>query len=101
MNPLSDNEVNRSLSELNASLSDTWMIDDQKLNKTFIFVDFIEAFGFMTKVALHAEKTNHHPEWFNVYNKVEITLTTHEADGLTHRDFQLAKTIENINQQII
>lgn len=62
--------------------------------KTFAFADFNTAFGFMTRVALAAEKADHHPEWFNVYNRVEITLTTHDAGGLSERDVQLAKTID-------
>ncbi|MCS6766291.1 MAG: 4a-hydroxytetrahydrobiopterin dehydratase [Candidatus Protistobacter heckmanni] len=64
------------------------------IHKTFVFKDFTAAFGFMAEVALHAERSNHHPEWFNVWNKVEITLTTHDADGLSMRDVQLAKLIE-------
>lgn len=96
MNPLSDNEVTSALSELNTSLSEPWEITENKLSKDFVFNSFIEAFGFMTKVAFLAEKADHHPEWSNVYNKVLINLTTHEAGGITHRDFQLAETIENI-----
>lgn len=96
MNPLSDNEVTSALSELNTSLSEPWEITENKLRKDFVFNNFIDAFGFMTKVAFHAEKADHHPEWSNVYNKVVINLTTHEAGGITHRDFQLAVIIENI-----
>lgn len=62
--------------------------------KTFVFKDFNEAWGFMNRVALEAEKADHHPEWFNVYNRVEITLTTHDADGLTERDVALAGHID-------
>ena len=62
--------------------------------KEFKFADFNEAFGFMTRVAIEADKTDHHPEWFNVYNRVEITLTTHDADGLSERDVLLAGFIE-------
>lgn len=62
--------------------------------KTFVFADFNTAFGFMTRVAIQAEKADHHPEWFNVYNRVEITLTTHDADGLSERDVKLAGFIE-------
>ncbi|MHA6334385.1 4a-hydroxytetrahydrobiopterin dehydratase [Qipengyuania sp. CAU 1752] len=61
--------------------------------KTFTLDDFVAAWGFMNSVALLAEKADHHPEWFNVYNRVEITLTTHDADGLSHRDVDLAKAI--------
>ena len=62
--------------------------------KEFKFADFNEAFGFMTRVAIAADKADHHPEWFNVYNRVEITLTTHDADGLSQRDVDLAGFIE-------
>lgn len=62
--------------------------------REFAFADFNEAFGFMGRVALAAEKADHHPEWFNVYNKVVITLTTHDADGLSPKDVALAKFID-------
>lgn len=68
--------------------------DRDAITKDFTFKSFIEAFGFMTRVALHAEKLDHHPEWSNVYNKVSILLTSHDADGLTQRDVKLAKKIE-------
>lgn len=68
--------------------------DRDAARKTFKFADFNEAFGFMTRVALAAEKADHHPEWVNVYNKVEITLTTHDAGGLSDRDVALAGFIE-------
>lgn len=64
------------------------------VTKTFKFADFNEAFGFMTRVALYADKADHHPEWFNVYNRVEITLTTHDAGGLSERDVAMAAFIE-------
>ena len=64
------------------------------VKKTFKFADFNEAWGFMCRVALAAEKADHHPEWFNVYNRVEITLTTHDADGLSERDVSLAAFID-------
>lgn len=63
---------------------------------TFTFGDFNEAFGFMTRVALKADQMDHHPEWFNVYNRVEITLTTHDADGLSERDVALADFIASV-----
>ncbi|XP_045650616.1 pterin-4-alpha-carbinolamine dehydratase 2 isoform X1 [Ursus americanus] len=62
--------------------------------KEFSFKNFNQAFGFMSRVALQAEKMNHHPEWFNVYNKVQITLTSHDCGGLTKRDVKLAKFME-------
>ncbi len=64
--------------------------DQEAITKTFIFKDFSEAWGFMSRSALLAEKMDHHPEWFNVYNRVEVTLNTHDAKGLTELDFQLA-----------
>ncbi|MDF1687651.1 MAG: 4a-hydroxytetrahydrobiopterin dehydratase [Parvibaculaceae bacterium] len=68
------------------------------IQKTFKFVDFSEAFGFMCRIALEAERTDHHPEWFNVYNKVDVTLTTHDANGITYRDIELAQKMDVIAQ---
>lgn len=68
--------------------------DGLALERTFKFADFNAAFGFMTRVALYADKADHHPEWFNVYNHVEMTLTTHDADGLSARDAAMARAIE-------
>ena len=68
--------------------------DRDAIQKSFRFKDFNEAFGFMTRVALLADKADHHPEWSNVYNRVEILLTTHDADGLSARDVALAKAID-------
>lgn len=62
--------------------------------KEFLFKDFNEGFGFMTRIALKADKMDHHPEWFNVYNKVQITLSTHDVSGLSERDIILANFIE-------
>ncbi len=64
------------------------------ISKTFQFADFNEAFGFMSRVALVAEKADHHPEWFNVYNRVEVTLSTHDAGGLTQKDIDLASFMD-------
>ena len=75
---------------------DSWSIENNKLHREYIFNNFIEAFAFMTKVALIAESNNHHPEWFNVYKKVVIDLTTHESKGITKLDFELAQKIEQI-----
>lgn len=66
------------------------------IHKEFKFKDFNAAFGFMSRVALMAEKMDHHPEWFNVYNKVEITLATHDAGGLSERDIKLAAFIDSL-----
>ena len=64
------------------------------IQKSFKFKDFNEAFGFMTRVALVAEKMDHHPEWFNVYNRVEVTLSTHDAGGVTKKDIALAEAMD-------
>lgn len=64
--------------------------------REFIFKDFVTAFSFMTEIAAIAEELNHHPEWFNVWNKVQITLSTHEANGLTQRDVNLAQRIDRL-----
>ena len=71
-----------------------WAVVDGKLHREFEFASFVEAFGFMAKVALLAERADHHPEWFNVYNRVRIDLTTHDAGGLSDRDFRLATEID-------
>ena len=73
-----------------------WKIieDGKKIKKTFKFKSFIEAFSFMSKIAIYAEKKDHHPEWSNVYNKVEICLTTHDAGGITEKDVDLINFIE-------
>jgi len=77
-----------------------WKEDDNKLKKTFTFNDFIEAFGFMSQVAIIAEKMNHHPNWNNVYNTVNIELCTHDAgDIITEKDHQLAKAIDALTNE--
>lgn len=72
----------------------TLRADAKAITRTFTFADFNAAFGFMTRVALYADKADHHPEWFNVYNRVEMTLTTHDAGGLSARDAAMARMIE-------
>ena len=86
---LSDSEIQESLSELSG-----WSIENGKLHKSFQFDSFVHAFGFMTKSALVAEAMNHHPEWFNVYNKVTVDLSTHDLGGISTWDFELAKKME-------
>jgi 4a-hydroxytetrahydrobiopterin dehydratase len=73
-----------------------WEHEDDGIVRGFEFKDFKQAFAFMTKVADAAEEQNHHPEWTNVYNKVLVRLSTHDAGGLTERDFKLARTIDSI-----
>jgi 4a-hydroxytetrahydrobiopterin dehydratase len=74
-----------------------WRYEDNKLKRSFVFENFVHAWGFMNSVALLAEKMNHHPLWLNVYNKVEIELSTHDADNsVTQKDIDLAKAINNL-----
>lgn len=77
---------------------DGWSEVDERdaISKTFTFADFNEAFGWMSRVALIAEKMNHHPEWFNVWNRVDVALSTHSAGGLTDLDMRLAKKMDAI-----
>ncbi len=70
--------------------------DRDAIQKTFTFKSFNQAFSFMTRVAMEAEKANHHPEWFNVYNRVDVTLRTHDAGGITEKDIKLAQFMEMI-----
>ncbi len=81
-------------------LANGWALhpDRDALIKTFSFRNFIEAFGFMTRAALWAEKWDHHPEWSNVYKTVEVTLTTHDVDGLTELDIKLARKMDRLAQ---
>ena len=77
---------------------DGWALEEggAAIGKRFVFADFSAAFGFMARAALVAEKLDHHPEWSNVYNRVEVRLTTHSARGLTALDFELAQAMERI-----
>ena len=88
---LSDEEIRQELSKLKG-----WILSNGKLTRTLEFKDFNEAFGFMTRVAMEVEKLNHHPEWFNVYNKVKIELVTHDVNGISNYDFKLANIINSI-----
>jgi 4a-hydroxytetrahydrobiopterin dehydratase len=72
-------------------------VEAKGIRRTLTFTDFAEAFGFMARVAIIAEKADHHPEWFNVYNRVEILLTTHDAGGLSQRDINLATLIDGLS----
>ncbi|MCX6619832.1 MAG: 4a-hydroxytetrahydrobiopterin dehydratase [Acidobacteria bacterium] len=73
-----------------------WSVVNARLHREYVFADFAHAFGFMAQAALAAESMNHHPEWFNVYNRVTIDLTTHDAGGITKSDIELAKRMEAI-----
>ena len=74
----------------------SWTIDNKTIKKEFKFDNFIDAFGFMSKVALLSEKMDHHPDWQNTYNKVKINLTTHDKGGITNNDIKLAESIDNL-----
>ena len=73
-----------------------WRSVNEKLHKEFQFESFNQAFGFMTRSAMEIEKMNHHPEWFNIYNKITIELTTHDAGGITKNDVNLAKILNSL-----
>ena len=85
---LGPSEIEEALTSL-----DGWEVREGKLHREFAFADFVEAFGFMAKAALVAERANHHPEWFNVYRTVRVDLTTHESGGITERDTALARAM--------
>lgn len=93
---LDSDDISTQLSALNEKSGSGWTLESGKLSKTFIFRDFIEAFGFMSKVALYAEKVDHHPEWFNVYKTVKVQLITHELGGISAKDFDLANKMESL-----
>ena len=88
---LTDDEITSRLSSL-----DGWSLEAGKLHREFRFTNFVEAFGFMTRAAIEAESMNHHPEWFNVYSKVVVDLTTHEASGISELDFRLAEIMNSL-----
>ena len=88
---LSDEQIQAELNDL-----DGWSVVNGKLHKEFEFSDFNEAFGFMARASMHIEKMNHHPEWFNVYNKLVIDLMTHDASGITENDINLAKILNSL-----
>jgi len=92
MNALNKKEVQNKMLTVDPS----WKLDGEFICRNFLFKDFAEAFAFMTKVAVLSEKLNHHPNWENVFNKVKIAISTHETNGLTERDFELALEIDKI-----
>ena len=77
-----------------------WIVASGKLHKEYKFADFVHAFGFMSTAALSIEKMGHHPEWFNVYNRVTVDLTTHDAQGITSKDVELAKLLDDIAKKL-
>lgn len=91
MKKLSQEEINDHLESLEG-----WTYSDNAIHTSFEFENFKEAFTLMTRIAFEAEAQQHHPEWSNVYNELEISLSTHDAGGVTEKDFKLAKTIEKI-----
>ena len=90
---LSQQEIREKLPQLEG-----WELanDDKAIRRQFRFMDFSEAFGFMSRAALAAEKLDHHPDWSNVYNRVEVVLTTHDTGGLTELDFKLAAAMDKL-----
>lgn len=84
--------------EIHQALTETagWEYSDNSIRRQFQFDDFVAAFGFMSRVALVAEKLGHHPEWFNVYNRVNVALSTHDAGGVTSLDFDLARRMNDL-----
>nr|WP_198556556.1 4a-hydroxytetrahydrobiopterin dehydratase [Paraglaciecola sp. MB-3u-78] len=96
MEKYSQDQIHIQLKNINQQLDvqQQWQVVEGKLTKTFKFKSFIRAFGWMTQIAIWAEKLNHHPEWFNVYNKVEVQLTTHDVGGISELDFKLAEKME-------
>lgn len=89
--PLSNAEIEERIGKLSG-----WSFEGEKIKKDFEFKNFVEAFGFMTQVALEAEKMDHHPEWFNVYNRVKVELATHDPKGISELDFELASKMNEI-----
>ncbi len=89
---------NERMEQIDPLLANGWTLlgDRDAIHKTFVFKNFVEAFGFMTRAAIHAEKLNHHPEWSNVYKTVEVTLTTHDVDGLSTLDAQLGAILDKL-----
>jgi len=88
---LSETEITEELKKIEG-----WAIKDNKLHKEFQFDSFNQAFGFMTRSAMEIEKMNHHPEWFNVYNRITVDLTTHDAGGITNNDINLARILNSL-----
>ncbi|HEX5432259.1 MAG TPA: 4a-hydroxytetrahydrobiopterin dehydratase [Bryobacteraceae bacterium] len=95
MKKLTDAEISPALSKLNG-----WAVQNGKLHREYKFADFAHAFGFMATAAPLIERMNHHPEWANVYNRVTVDLTTHDAGGITQNDLDLAGVLEGIAKKL-
>lgn len=93
---LTDQELTSALAALPG-----WSVTAGKLHRGYQFPDFIHAFGFMATAAIAIEKMNHHPEWSNVWNKVEVDLTTHDSGGITIRDLELARTLDSLASRLV
>jgi 4a-hydroxytetrahydrobiopterin dehydratase len=93
---LTGEALSERLAILNGAPGADWGILDGKLHRDYRFDDFVQAFGFMSQIALHAERLNHHPEWFNVYSTVRVDLTTHDAGGISVKDFELATIMDKL-----
>ena len=91
MMKLSEIQITEELKKLEG-----WEVKENKLHKEFQFDNFNQAFGFMTRAAMEIEKMNHHPEWFNVYNRITVDLTTHDAGGITNNDINLARILNSL-----
>ena len=94
MEKLSEQEINKKLEKLNG-----WEYEDNAIETSFQFENFKEAFTVMTRIAFECEAQGHHPDWSNVYNSLSISLSTHDADGVTEKDFKLAHSIEDIVEE--
>ena len=90
---LSEEQIKKEISSLQG-----WNVINGKLHRDFVFKDYVDAFGFMCRASIHIEKMNHHPEWFNVYNKISIDLTTHDAGGITQNDISLARIFNSLEK---
>jgi 4a-hydroxytetrahydrobiopterin dehydratase len=92
---LTDAQLQAALQKLSG-----WTVQDAKLHREYQFADFAHAIGFITTAAVYIEKMNHHPEWFNVYNRVRVDLTTHDSGGITQNDADLAELLEKIAKEL-
>lgn len=103
MSKFTEQQLSEALSSLNGGLNkkqrsrSLWKVQNNRLQKTFMFNDFKQAFAFMSEMALYAEEINHHPEWKNIYNRVDIALTTHDQNGISKLDFDFAERIEIVS----